>query len=165
MEIIYIITGLVIGGIAGYIIATLAARSSSVPRPQYEKLTAELAHSHGEIATQKARLESAAEQTLQLRHEIEVLKTEVEKKSEAYYELNKQTAVLEANNKALTEKLDTQKQEIEALGKKFNTEFENIANRILDDKTLKFTKQNQDNLEMILKPLGENISTFKKKVE
>ncbi|MDF1571216.1 MAG: DNA recombination protein RmuC [Bacteroidales bacterium] len=165
MEIIYIITGLVIGGIAGYVIATLAARSSSVPRSQYEKLTAELGLTRGEIATQKARLESSAEQALQLRQEIEVLKTEAEKKSEAYYELNKQTAVSEANNRALTEKLDTQKQEIEALGKKFNTEFENIANRILDDKTLKFTKQNQDNLEMILKPLGENISTFKKKVE
>ena len=70
-----------------------------------------------------------------------------------------------ADNNALNEKLDTQKKEIEGLAKKFNTEFENIATKILDEKTQKFTKQNKENLETILKPLGENIEKFKKKVE
>jgi len=72
---------------------------------------------------------------------------------------------LTADNNALNEKLDTQKKEIEGLAKKFNTEFENIATKILDEKTQKFTKQNKENLETILKPLGENIEKFKKKVE
>jgi DNA recombination protein RmuC len=35
---------------------------------------------------------------------------------------------------ALNEKLETQKKEIEELAKKFNTEFENIANKILEEK-------------------------------
>ena len=43
--------------------------------------------------------------------------------------------------------------------------FENIANRILDEKTEKFTKVNQENLNVILKPLGENLDNFKKRVE
>lgn len=165
MELIYIISGLVIGGVAGYLIATFAARSVSVPKAEFERTGSELERARNEQALLQAKLETSSEQTSDLRREIDTLKNEVGKKTEAYNELNKQTAVLEANNRALSEKLETQKKEIEALGKKFNTEFENIANRILDDKTLKFTKQNQDNLELILKPLGENISTFKKKVE
>jgi len=165
MELIYIISGLIIGGIAGYVIATLAARSASVPKAEFGRITSELEHSRNEEVLQRAKLETSAELAAQLRKEIEALKTEVGNKTDAYNELNKHTAVLEANNQALAEKLETQKKEIEGLSKKFNTEFENIANKILDDKTLKFTKQNQDNLELILKPLGENISTFKKKVE
>ncbi|MBL0049706.1 MAG: DNA recombination protein RmuC [Bacteroidetes bacterium] len=54
---------------------------------------------------------------------------------------------------------------MEALGKKFNTEFENIANKILETKTEKFTELNKTNLTSILEPLGKNITEFKTKVE
>ncbi|HRO71759.1 MAG TPA: DNA recombination protein RmuC, partial [Chitinophagaceae bacterium] len=63
------------------------------------------------------------------------------------------------------EKLNTQKQEIEALNKKFQLEFENIANRILESKTEKFTELNKTNLNQILEPLGKNITEFKTKVD
>ena len=49
-----------------------------------------------------------------------------------------QVADLKAKNEAFQEKLQTQKAEIEELKKQFNTEFENIANKILDEKTAKF---------------------------
>ena len=62
-------------------------------------------------------------------------------------------------------KLVTQKQEIEELNKKFTTEFENIANKILDTKTQKFTDLNKENLKGILEPLGKNIDDFKKQVD
>lgn len=70
-----------------------------------------------------------------------------------------------ANNEALQDKLRTQKQEIETLNKKFTTEFENIANKILETKTEKFTELNKANLNSILEPLGKNITEFKTKVE
>lgn len=165
MELVYIISGLVIGGIIGYVIATLVARSVSISKAAHEHVLSQLEQTRGDQAMQYAKLETAGEQVTAMHKMIDALKTEVNRKSDAFNELNKHTAVLDANNQALKEKLETQKKEIAELGKKFNTEFENIANRILDDKTLKFTKQNQDNLELILKPLGENISTFKKKVE
>lgn len=63
------------------------------------------------------------------------------------------------------EKLNLQKQELEELRKKFTVEFENIANRIFEDKSTKFTRLNHDNLSTLLKPLGDNIESFKKKVE
>ncbi len=55
--------------------------------------------------------------------------------------------------------------EVEKLQEKFTKEFENLANKILDEKSSKFTKQNKENLETILNPLQEKIKTFEKKVE
>jgi DNA recombination protein RmuC len=49
--------------------------------------------------------------------------------------------------------------------KKLTTEFENIANKILDEKSEKFTKQNKDNLDIILTPFKEKILSFEKRVE
>jgi DNA recombination protein RmuC len=69
-----------------------------------------------------------------------------------------------ALNESLKEKLETQKKDLEELGKKFNTEFENIANRILDTKSEKFTELNKKNMGAILEPLGKNIDEFKKTV-
>ena len=82
------------------------------------------------------------------------------------YGNTKQALILqERNNEILEEKLATQKTEINEMSKKFHLEFENIATKILDNNSEKLSKQNKSNLESILKPLGENINQFKKKVE
>ncbi|WP_169703600.1 DNA recombination protein RmuC [Candidatus Kuenenia stuttgartensis] len=44
-------------------------------------------------------------------------------------------------------------------------QFEKMANQILEEKSGKFTETNKTNIEALLKPLGENIDNFKKKVE
>jgi DNA recombination protein RmuC len=67
--------------------------------------------------------------------------------------------------KSLKEKLDTQKEEVQNLQKKFAKEFENLANKILEEKSNKFTEQNSKNLQEILKPLQTNIDKFEKRVE
>lgn len=58
-----------------------------------------------------------------------------------------------------------QKQEVEQLQEKFTKEFENLANKILEEKTTKFTEQNKENLKTILSPLQDKIQLFEKKVE
>ena len=58
-----------------------------------------------------------------------------------------------------------QKEEVEKLQEKFTKEFENLANKILEEKSEKFTKQNQVNIENILTPLDKKIKEFEKKVE
>ena len=73
-------------------------------------------------------------------------------------------AQAQASNKALQQKLEEQKAEAEQMGKRFNTEFENIANKILDAKSQKFTEMNKINLNNILEPLGKNIAEFQKQV-
>jgi DNA recombination protein RmuC len=65
----------------------------------------------------------------------------------------------------LWERHKEQKQEVELLQEKFTKEFENLANKILEEKTTKFTEQNKENLKNILSPLQDKIQLFEKKVE
>lgn len=65
----------------------------------------------------------------------------------------------------LLQKNAEQKQEVEELQQKFTKEFENLANKILEEKSLKFTEQNKENIKNILNPLQEKIQLFEKKVE
>ncbi len=58
-----------------------------------------------------------------------------------------------------------QEQYIQELQHKFKLEFEHLANKILEDKTSKFTESNRINLDLILNPLKENIKAFEQKVE
>lgn len=117
------------------------------------------------MASVQARLEAATEGLQKYEKDALLLKTEnkevTDQLNHTHRELSRATEV----NKSLEEKLNTQKQEIEELGRKINLEFEHIATKILEEKTEKFTKQNKDHLEIILKPLGENIESFRKKVE
>ena len=118
-----------------------------------------------EISTLTANLDAARESSINQLVDLNQQKLDLKAKTEEYNELNKTTASLTANNRALEEKLNTQKGEMEELRKQFNLEFEHIASKILDEKSNKFTKLNQDNLSGILKPLGENIELLRKKVE
>lgn len=71
----------------------------------------------------------------------------------------------EALANSFREKLGEQQQNLENLQQKFTLEFSVIANKILDEKTAKFTAQNQSNLDAVLKPLKENIKSFENKVD
>jgi DNA recombination protein RmuC len=61
-------------------------------------------------------------------------------------------------------KLVENKKELNKIQEKFTKEFENLANKILDEKSSKFTEQNKLNITSILNPLKEKIEVFEKKV-
>lgn len=65
----------------------------------------------------------------------------------------------------LFERMREQRQETDELREKFTKEFENLANKILEEKSNKFTEQNRENMKNILSPLQEKIHLFEKKVE
>ena len=44
-------------------------------------------------------------------------------------------------------------------------ESQNVANKIFEEKSQKFTVQNKENLDSVLKPVREQLSEFKKKLE
>lgn len=87
----------------------------------------------------------------QIRTEKEVLAIQLSKK--------------ETDFDHLLERHKEQKLEVEDLQKRFTTEFENLANKILEEKSTKFTLQNQENMKIILAPLQDKILNFEKKVE
>lgn len=61
--------------------------------------------------------------------------------------------------------LENQKAEVEQTRQHFQREFENVANKILDEKTQKFTESNRNNMDLLLHPLKENIKAFEAKVD
>ena len=97
-------------------------------------------------------------QILQSNQEKEIIRTE--KDSLAILLSKKET-----DFENLWERNKEQKQEVEQLQEKFTKEFENLANKILEEKTNKFTEQNKENLKNILTPLQDKIQLFEKKVE
>ena len=80
-------------------------------------------------------------------------------------DLTKKVATYVANNQALIEKLDSQKEEILAIRKESELHFEKIANRLLEEKSDKFSKANKENIQQILTPLQEKIKAFEEKVD
>lgn len=67
--------------------------------------------------------------------------------------------------KAQRERLNEQQEYIDKLQQQFKTEFENIANKLLEEKTNKFTEQNHKQLDTILSPFKEKLKDFEEKVD
>ena len=184
---IYLIVGLVVGGIIIYLWlrqqysaqnATLQANVKQAKEIQKELQDENDVLSNENDTSKKNEVDlktSLAEKVVsitglnkdlnKLQASFDKLEQEFKDKTNNYNALNSQLATANANNTALEDKLATQKEEMEAMGKKFNTEFENIANKIFETKSEKFTKLNSDSLKNILEPLGKNIKDFKDKVE
>ena len=100
-----------------------------------------------------------------LKSEIEAWKKELETKREENTQLVGRLEKANAEYRNLKEKLDTQKAELEEIQKKFTTEFENIAGKILEKNSEKFTAANQKNIGEVLNPLKEKLQLFEKKVD
>jgi DNA recombination protein RmuC len=98
------------------------------------------------------------ESSNELRNELKIIQKE---KEGLLLENTRQEAEL----KNLNIRLEENQKDIEKLQEKFTKEFENLANRILDEKSEKFTKKNKENIETILNPLKEKIKEFEGKVD
>jgi DNA recombination protein RmuC len=87
-------------------------------------------------------------------------------------ELNAIRLELTTSNGVLEQRLIGQQSQYEAqlkllqdAKKSLSHEFENLANRIFDDKQAKFSLQNKEALEVTLSPLRRDIGDFRKQVE
>ncbi|MCX7611108.1 MAG: DNA recombination protein RmuC [Ignavibacterium sp.] len=93
------------------------------------------------------------------------LQTEINSERQRIEKLQSENASLKTENSFIQEKLNEQKSEIEELQQRFTKEFENLANKIFEEKSAKFTEQNKEKLSEILTPLREKIIDFERKVE
>ncbi len=166
MEIIYIVIGAVLGLLIGWFIGK--GQNNAALKSEMEVLVQKLNDGQRDFITLQASsssmLEAANDKVEEKLAEVTSLKEELKKTIDSFDLCRQLLATANAKNSANEEKLGIQKKEMEEMGKKFNTEFENIANRILETKTEKFTELNKVNLKAILDPLGENIKEFKNKV-
>jgi len=65
----------------------------------------------------------------------------------------------------LEQNLAQERKQIESLQSKFEIQFENIANRLLEEKSNRFAKQNEKQIGDILAPLKEKITSFEASIE
>ena len=104
------------------------------------------------------QIEELKSQLIISNSEKETIRTEKEA-------INIQLSKKENDFENLWERNKEQKDEVEKLQEKFTKEFENLANKILEEKSTKFTEQNKENMKNILSPLQEKIQLFEKKVD
>ena len=165
MEILYIILAFILGAVLAYFIL----KSSSVSRKSYEELQQNF--NQKEAYFNKIIAEISAENKTQIQKIIEQQELNERQNSEIKDLQNDKNQLiglksqLAAQNESLQQLLDSQKEEIVKIQEEAKLQFENLANKILEEKTLKFTEQNQQNLKNILNPLQEKITDFEKKVE
>jgi DNA recombination protein RmuC len=96
--------------------------------------------------------------------ELRTVRGELSAIQQQFIRSEQDLALAQAENRTLQARLGTQMDEIEQLQKKFASEFENMASRILDSNSQKFTALNKSNLEAVLDPLGKQINDFKEQV-
>jgi DNA recombination protein RmuC len=145
MEIAFVAGALVMGALIGWIVGK--ARGEASDRNSLARLLAE-----------EEKYKSLVETTKQQKLELDAERAKV-------LDLANSLAATEADYRNLEEKLDERKQEIGEMQDKFTAQFRNLANEIFEEKSRRFTEQNKSNIFDLLKPLGEKIVEFEKRVE
>jgi DNA recombination protein RmuC len=159
MEYIFALIALFAGFLAAWFVAgRKISKLSEIQQEKERKLNSELALADKERSVALETLRLKNDETEQLRKEVAQIL--VEKNANE----NEKTA-LKVTNEHLTAKIELQKKEVEELQQKLMTEFENIANKVLKQRTDEFNTVSQKNLGDILNPLKERIQSFEKKVE
>lgn len=141
MEILYIVLGLLVGGLVGWLIS----RNTSA------------------VALQdlKTRLIGEQEKNKLITDQLTEFKQSLESEREKALRATNDLIAQETINRNMVEKLQEQRD----IQKVFTDQFRNLANEIFEEKSKKFTDQNKSNLSDLLKPFNENIADFKKRVE
>lgn len=137
---------LLLGGIALLLIFLLLQRRQPVLAPNGEQMVS--AALHAAIVAQ-----------------YEQLRAEMAAREQELRDALAQLAAREQQIFHLENTLRTQKGEVEQLQARFKTEFENIANRLLEEKSQRFTAQNAQQLQQVLNPLKEKIKEFEENVD
>jgi DNA recombination protein RmuC len=145
MEMLLLIGGIILGGAIAWLIARF-------------KFSAE-----AQVSTSTVVVEQEKNRNLEAL--LLEFKLEIDSERKKFLEVNNALAAAEADYRNLQEKLFDQKKEMENLNEKFAIQFKNLANEIFEEKSKKFTDQNKSNMFDLLRPLGEKIVEFEKKVE
>ena len=159
MEYILVLFAIVVGFLVAWF---MASRKQNVARATFEMQEKSLLEAKTDAETQK----SVALETLRMKaEEILRLQQELTQQQQIANNRGMELAALKTSNENLIDKLEGQKSEIENLQKRLTVEFENIASKILKERSDEFSLSNHKNLSEILNPLKERIQDFEKKVD
>ncbi len=155
MEALFLVIGLVFGFVTTWFILN---KNKSKIITNNEKLNQQ----QNDLTASNKFLE---DKIIDIKSSLNTAETELKQKTDDIIELTRQLSKKDADFINLENRLKENKSELEQIQEKFSTEFKNLANEILEEKTKKFTELNKTNLDEILKPLGDRIKDFEKKVD
>jgi DNA recombination protein RmuC len=162
MNILFLIIGLILG----FAIAFLFFRTKQTTAVvDTSELDAKLNTAERDKLVLQTNIANYEKEVSRLNTERENVIAELNAEREKNIRVEKRIAGAEEVYKQQEEKYNTLKAELESINKRYTTEFENIANKILDEKSKKFTDQNKTNIDNILNPLKERIKDFEEKVD
>lgn len=153
METTYLIIGFISGGILGAVILYFILKSSMVSRNSYDELNHLFIKSNSDLENSTLKINELS-QNITKEKEINL------NQSDLMNDLKAEFAKVSAENTFLK----AQKEETKRIQEEGTLQFENLANKILEEKSEKFTLTNKQNLDTLLKPLVENLESFKKRV-
>ncbi|MCB0593284.1 MAG: DNA recombination protein RmuC [Lewinellaceae bacterium] len=147
LPLLTLLIGLLLGGLLGWLLARLRQQTSLIPKADVEQ----------------KYVSTALYQQLQEQNDLHL--GDLHEKEEELRILSGRLAGQEQVILNLESRLDTQKEELAKMQEQARIEFENLANRLLEEKSQKFTLQNQEQLQHILAPLRDKIKAFEDGVE
>jgi len=159
MDFLFLLAGIIIGGVIGWFVSKSTYHQPQVlSKEQFDNQQSEIS---------RLQIESAQyqEATSRLQGSLNETKQMLDTERENGLRLTKQLSEAQTDNRNLKEKIEDQKKEIDQTNSKLTTEFKNIANIILEEKSRSFTEHNKLSLDSILNPLKDRIEEFKKQVE
>lgn len=142
---IVIIIGIILGFVIGNLFSKMNSQKTTATLNERNKLMAE------ESSRVKTEIEKLRNDNLSLDAERQKLELLIAQKDAAFLNLE--------------QKFIENKDQVSRLQEKFQKDFEILASKILEEKSMKFTIQNKENIKNILNPLQEKIQLFEKKVE
>lgn len=149
LDIVYLLLGIAIGALAVWLIYRNKSANTVIdPR------TSELEKQNAGLAAQLISMSAERKKSDDALIASQSISTD----------LTRNLASREEELRGLNKRLEEQKADLENLQKQFTEKFENIANRIFEEKSTKFTEQNKTQIGDLLKPFGEKIKEFEKKV-
>jgi DNA recombination protein RmuC len=152
MQILYIVLSFLLGAVLAWLF--MRGRTAGLKAALQEQIS-KLDKDAGVLQERLSSVQSDNQKLMQ----------ELSSERQAGGDLAVRLASQVADFKNLQEKLNNQKVELEELNKKFTTDFQIIAHKILTENSNVFTNLNQKNINDILTPLKEKIEKFEKKVE
>ena len=153
--------GLIIGILRGHFVSDRLRRELGDVNDQ---LKSELAEAQSHIRGLSVELDQARSQ---LRDSLSRLGSTTEQMAEVtrrYHALQNQHTRLETEHRERQDRHSEQVQLLNEARDNLKREFENLANRIFEDKGKSFTTTSRESLESLLKPFREQISGFQSRI-
>lgn len=101
----------------------------------------------------------------QLQDNYDISRDDLQYKEQEIRSLETKLAASNTEIQHLEEQVLRQKADFETIEQRFQAQFENLANRLLNENSQKFTLHNSQQMEQILSPLREKIKTFEENIE